>query len=584
MITSKPRLYYNTGITPNQVLAHSSLLNNASYRDFDDHIGLQDFFLTSFKLKATWDEVKEADYMKFGNAYYWITPKMINDNCCRIYCQLDALTSLGGALECTYSGGVVHRYQPATAERTDYFANIVDEPIGCSQILRARTVANWSMTNGNSPVRLIASTVDLSDTTTSLSPNTDQQALVFSGDIGITPGADKYTVVVPKPPAPAQYTTFYGFDSESRTVGFGLYDATNATVKKNLQYIRALGLSDAVLFSYEIPLGAVSPIVADANGHITSIGQSYASASGDLGWRTAATDSITSGFGTIPTGGDPTSLYYKTYSVYTSYVIRGRLSGDIKQFKASEIANNNTIEFMWVADPQFGGTSYCAPRYFYNSDNVYYRIANAAKGLPWKEVPISYNGASGSLWSKNTYAMQQGEKIRNGSGWDYVKNQTGAGILSNLAGLGSYMTAGLMTLKNGGSFEEYLQQMPANMDPRDYQNAKEKAAYLQSQVVAPELSCSPAVGLQSFIDNGFDIIKLMPTDSDAQMINDYFKRYGYAVPNKPFDISMMQTRNDSNYIEVSGVEIMDATVNAGKTIRDAAAAQLQAGCWVKHTL
>ena len=27
MITSKPRLYYNTGITPNQVLAHSSLLN-----------------------------------------------------------------------------------------------------------------------------------------------------------------------------------------------------------------------------------------------------------------------------------------------------------------------------------------------------------------------------------------------------------------------------------------------------------------------------------------------------------------------------------------------------------------------------
>lgn len=584
MITSKPRLYYNTKLRVGDVLDHTSLLNSATYIGFDDHIGLQDYFLTSFKLKATWDQVKNADYMKFGNAYYWITPVMINDNCAKIYCQLDPITTLGGALECTYRGGRVKRYHPSNAERTNYFSNVIDEPVGCSQILKASTVSNWSMTNGNQAINLIACTVDLSDTTTSLSPNVDQQALVFSGDVGITPGTDKYTVVIPKPPAPAQYTTFYGFDGETRTVGFGLYNANDATVKKNLQYIRALGLSDAVLFSYTIPLGAVSPLVEGANGHITSIGQSYASASGDLGWRTATSDSVETGM-TLPSyGGDASKLFYKSYVLHTSYIIRGRLSGDIKQFKASEIHNNQNVEFMWVADPQYGGTAYCGPRWFYGSDNPLYRLANSAKGLPWKEVPITFEGSSGSLWSQNNYHIQQSEIVRGGGRWDMLKSQADIGLASNVSGIGAMAWAGIKAAFGQGTYEENIAQAPMNMDPREYQSAKEKAAYLQSQVVAPDLSCAPAHGLQSFIQNGFDIIKLMPTNSDLENINNFFIKYGYAVPNIAFNSSMLSTRTDFNYIEVSDIEIVSATNNAGRKIMEAASAQLEGGCRIWHQL
>lgn len=590
MITAKPRLYYSTGIGPNDVLDNTNLLNNKTYRDFDDHIGLQDFFLTSFKLKAQWDDVKNADYMKFGNAYYWIQPKMLNENCALIYCQLDPITSLGGTSKLNYRGGRVKRYHPESAVQNNAFANIMDEPIGCSQILVARTVANFSPSNGNSSVNVIASTVKLDDPNVDLSSTTDHAALVFSGDIGVSPSnPDKYTVVIPNPPAPATYTTFYGFDSEARTIGFGLYDADNTTVKKNLQYIRALGLSDAILFSYTVPLGAVSPVVKDANGHITSIGQSYASASGDKGWRIAANDDVRSGF----TNFGAAEVFEKLYSLYTSYVIRGRLSGDIKEFKAREIIESNyNVQFDWVADPQYGGTVYCGPTKFYGSNDPLYRLANSAKGLPWKDVPISSTLPSGALWNRNQYAMQQSEIVRGGGRWDWLKNSAGEGIVANASGLWGMAVSGVGQLLNNvspenfRSYSEIQKMMPANMDPRAYQQAKEKASYLQSYVVAPELSCSPALGLQTFLNNGFDIIKLMPSDADQVRMNNFFARYGYAVPNIPFETWMLSTRNDFNYIEVDDLEVLPSAnaYDAGQQIRNAAAAQFAGGVRILHTL
>lgn len=580
MITAKPRLYYNTGIKWGYCLAYKSLLDTKTYRDFDDHVGLQDYFLTSFKLKADWDDVKNADYMKFGNGYYWIKPQMINENCALIHCTLDPITTIGGALACDYDGGIIKRAHPKAAQQNDYYANMCDEPVGCSQILRAIPYT-FNMTAQTATVNAIASTVDLSDTTTSLSPNTEQDALVFSGEIGLTSNPEKYTVVIPKAPAPAIATQYRAFGSNYFTQGFGLYDASNATVQHNLEYIRSLGLSDCILFSYIIPQNMIFPITISANGHIDAIGQSYYQTPADLGWRGATTLDITDDMPSM----SGQEQFYKCFSLYTSYIIRGRLSGDMKEFKASEIRHPSTssIEFSWNADPQYGGTSYCAPSYYQQSDDPYLRIGNAVKGLPWKETPIAIGGATNELWSRNQYAMANSERVRSGSTWDYLQANAGTGIMSNLSGL----TVTLWDMARGAINPNYqAPSRPMNLDPKDYLDAKTKAEYLQNQVQAPLLTSSPAIGLQSFIQNGFDIFHVCPVASDIVNINEFFKRYGYAQPNIKFDKSWITSRNDFNYIEVADIKIRKtaSTVDVGKSIIEAAQAQLEGGVTILHSL
>ena len=74
MITAQPRLYYNTKLTPGNVLDYTSRLNSATHRDFQDHVFIQDLNLPKIKLKATWNDVKNADYCKINNTYFniWI--------------------------------------------------------------------------------------------------------------------------------------------------------------------------------------------------------------------------------------------------------------------------------------------------------------------------------------------------------------------------------------------------------------------------------------------------------------------------------------------------------------------------------
>lgn len=572
MITAQPRLYYNTGLRVGQVIDDPSKMDSWSYRDFDVHVGLQDFFLTSFKLKADWDDVKNADYMKYGDAYYWITPTMLNENCAEIFCQLDALTSIGGPLAQEYISGTLTRAHPLVISD---MSNTCEEPVKPSSILKAVIHPITFTAGGNETLTVVASTVKLDDPNVSLSPNVEQDALVFSGQIGLS-STDKYVVAIPKAPAAATSTIIGAFGTSYNSVGYGLYDAGNATVKKNLEYIRSLGLSEAILFSYTIPKNAIS-ISKSADGHIISI---YGTNSP---WVSGASVSA----GVSPA--NYTVKYYKTHLTERSFTIRGRLSGDIKNFKACEIVDPYTVQpgslitFYYATDPQYQGTTYCAPGTYYGASDDLTRIAQAAKGLPWKDTPISI-GATGTREAWNQRALALGEyhgglsrAISQGGSIGGIvgnlANYGGQGLATNVLGLISTLTGAAGLTKSG----------PMNMDPDSYEKAKLEMAYAQSQVQAPELTTSPALGLQNYLDNTFDIIELRPYDNDLINIDKFYARYGYAQPNIPFTKNYLNSRPDFNYIEGHGIHIAPtAAANYGKSIVEAAEAQLNGGCTIWH--
>lgn len=560
MIINKPTLYFNTGFNVCNIPDSPALIYKCDSITFDDHIALQDYFISSFKLKATWDQVKNADYMHFGNAWYFVKPRMINENCAEIFCQLDALTTMGGPLALTYVGGAIAR---AHALSDGVGENTCEDAVGPSSILRA---VNYTATPtiGSGAIKVIASTVKLNDISANLlDPTNKKDALVFSGEITKGTDTEEYIVAIPKGPAPAEPTTIHCLGGTTKTVGYGLYDADNSTVKTNLEYIRSLGLSDCILFSYEIPEG-MATYTPGTNGHIASL-------NGANDFIEKVSLSYSSDFGS--------GIHNrKTYLTANKFAIRSALSGDLKEFEAKEImTSGGAITFEVATDPQMGGTSYCAPGVYFGSDNLALKVGNSAKGLPWKEIPIAFNGASGSMLAKNNLKMSLGDLQRSYTNGEITKHGI-EGILANAAGL--IRTPGQLDNPNLISKEQY-----ANMNPFQYEKTKEIAQFKQSQIVSPDLSTSPALGLQNFLANNFNIIHLIPTTSDQQKIDKFYTMFGYAQPNIAFDKAYLSGRQYFNYIETSGVHIARSSAsNYGIAIKNAAEDQLNAGVRIWHVL
>lgn len=569
MITAKPKIYVGTGLRVGNVPDDVSKLEQwaSQVRVFDDHVGLQDFFLTSFRLKATWDEVKDADYMQYGAAYYWIIPKMLNENCAEITCVRDDLTTMGGPSRLEYIGGYITRAHPLSANTFD---NVLEEPVGPANVLVAHnTKINFSSA-ASDDLSIVASTVKLDDPNIDLSPTLVRDALVFSSQVGTGTSSNDYTIAVPKPPAASASTLLRSMGKTISTVGFGLYDATNATVKKNLQYLRSIGLSDAILFSYRLPKGNISFNIS-TDGAITFI---YG----------GGTDAFSGGnnvsvvFGT----GSFVPKFKKTYLVNRSIVLRSRLSGDTKTFKPYEIMNNNNMFFQLALDPNYQGTSYCAPQYYYGVEDDALKIANSVKGLVWAECPISIGGATGSRWSQNELAAN----LRSAS----IGGTLGEGNLEGLAGIGLggilTSTMGLTSFLNqeasralGGNYKA-----PANITPENYRALQARAKFAQSQVQGPQLTSSPAFGLQNYISNEFDVLDIRPDDDDIRRIDKYFERYGYKQPNVVFSKAYLSSMPSFNYIEGYDIHIAPtaATSGFGREIIEGAEAALCGGCTIWH--
>ena len=116
-----------------------------------------------------------------------------------------------------------------------------------------------------------------------------------------------------------------------------------------------------------------------------------------------------------------------------------------------------------------------------------------------------------------------------------------------------------------------------------YDYAKADVAYGQKQVIAPDLSCSPAFGLQNTITDQFYIWRLEPTLNDLDKIDLYYTQYGYPQGGKIFNKDMLKHRSKFNYIKMSSVEITRGS-GFGIAIRREGERQLLAGLKIWHVL
>ena len=569
-------LYYNTGFDPENIPDSPSLLNSCEKTTLAVHFDLQDLFLTTIDLNIQWDNVKDADYLKFGNAYYFILGiKMINVNNARLYLQLDALTTMGGPNALSYNGGIVEQCHQNTDVLGD---NIIEPAIGCSEIL---TATSFSTDINISGAQIVGSTLDLT-ATNSISQTTGiGEATAYQTDIGMSGNPDIYTVVVPKSLPPAQPTALgLGAVVNDYTSGFGYYDYNNQTVKDNIQYLRELGIEGALLYSYTIPSGGYT----ETNGHIDSI---------DI---LKLTSTIAASLPATAT----TISNNKTKITYTKIVGQNVLSGDSHTFEPMDVINPNTgtFDFNIYSDFQYGGRMYMYPVAYKGQFLAgHSRLALSVKSLPWKEFPIAFNTMSGSLWAQNQYAFDRGDVQKFYANPQKAATRAGESLVANASGLSRSVNE-LMELAGGSrsirnpwtnpdieGLAQWRKEFPAagNMDAKAYDYAKVDAAYGQKQVIAPDLSCSPAFGLQNTITDQFHVWILRPTDNDLAKIDLYYTQYGYPQGGKIFNKNMLSGRSKFNYIRMSSVEITRGS-GFGIAIRREAERALVAGVRIWHVL
>lgn len=562
MATKPTRLYYNTGFSPGNIPDRPALLNSCQYIDLNYHYDKQEQFLSSMMIQATYDQVKNADYLKYGNTYYFIVGiEAINENNMRLFLEIDALTTMGGPAALNYIGGIV---QQAHESVDSYDINTIDPGIGCSQILTIKTKTASINFNGNV---IIASTLDLSATTPTADENgiIQGQSLIFNTEIGTGEATKDYTVVVPKSLPPAKPTTVVNGDISYTTPGFGYYDASNETVKANIQYLRSLGIEGAILYSYQLPSG----IAATVRGHIQTLNAR-----------------------TIPNGflayiNEDYGSYYnkKTYTTYSKYTLQSVLSGDSQTYDALDISNSGAIVFDIFLDPQYGGRAYCYPKTFMNNTSNL-NIVRGVKSLPWKDFPISFTTMSGAQWAQNEYAFAKGDIER---GILNPAMEGNSGMITK--GLRNAATDTMGAINAIASLmtpnpDQTMASLKGNLDDKQYSYAKAAVDYGQRQIIAPDLTCSPALGLQNLFNKQFVLYHLMPSILDLDRIDKYYTMYGYPQGNRTFKKSMLSGRQYFNYIQASDITIVrnGGAANAGLAIRRQAEYQLNAGVRIWHTL
>lgn len=582
MGTRQTRLYYNTGFNAGNTPGYTSILNNANYLDLEQHWDYQDFFLASMKLKATWDQVKNADYLKYGDAYYWVTGcTMINNNLAELSLQLDALASMGGAKSLSYTSGILKRAHPLSDGE---FQNTLAEPIAPQRALRLQGTANVGPQDCSCDV-FTMSTLAFSDNIT-VDSNGNVKPLHGTATEYKVAGEDAGSVIIPNSPKGASGCQVGGTYISGINYYVSFSSSSGQKVANQIAYFRSLGLEQAIVGNYAVPdfwcdgkysgYAATNAIPA----RVTSFSKLQPTQVSATAYRPYS------------------SRWKKSIEMNNSYTVMSKLTGESKTYKTQDIVGGGSRPlFSMCADINIHGKPYIWPSYYRGANTSGYIGSNGISGMQWLDIPVVATGASGSIWIGNNYARDSASLARDTVelGYNSVKN-----VIGNIAGsasktnwskdvvneygiaipqtgttpsLGSVgMLGGVIDTSANLAFSGSKLQYAADKLDTDFAQA--------TQFVTPSVNGALADGLQTSIPNGFYIYHFMMDNRDVEKFDDFFTKYGYAQDCK-FDKSYMSDHWGLGYVYIQTSDIHIArsgmAANVGVGVKNLAEEQLNGG-------
>lgn len=579
--------YKNTGFSIGNTPDSPELLSGSQSVVLPITDLVQNRTLNSVRVRAEngYDNIKDVDYCKIGDAYYWVTNvTMLAVDVARLDLVIDALLSVGGYSSLTIISGTVQRGTTPTDGFGEWTAPEPITPRNPLQLVIGNVIGD-SSDSKSSDTTLIASTIDLATDKTDATTYTDPT------------NTDNIVTVPEMPPAIGDNLTVMQIGPEDTDKKFAwtpmqrYYDANNEKVRNNVAKARGLNQEGGIIGQWVIPSAYIKggkPSITD-DGLVSNLTSAWIDESSGLNFE------------------------YKTvknkkllYGSMNAYQIISVGSGNEAEFSPEDIRNADepAPNFVVFSDLRMGQKPFCRPKYYLkDSQNIY---QNCVPGQEWANAPLVYYDKSGSTLDRIAFNAER--EIQAGLNQRTIYETAGisagggaTGMFSAVGGWVNRALAGAVGLSgmaegviNAGVPEEYrlsgsqmygAAKYAATGDisnaVQDMANEYKKASigFGSSQVVAPNIQFPRADALRDYFGNGFLIIRRRPSDKDIEWMDQWYTMMGYDAQNAPLTMEWFNSRTYFNYVVTGDAEFGG---NIPFYMRELLSAQLRGGIRIWH--
>lgn len=578
----------NTGFNAGNIPASPSILESvaSTYRDVTSLEIMQQRFLPSIKVSATWEQVQDVDYVRVGtpNAgamYYFVNGvSMLASDVAELSIELDALTSVGGVANIKVIDGQTERWSGVEVGDSD------DPLLTPSDTMEID--GGW-MFEGESDVTQEAfyeCTLNIGSTATG-----DGKTFTdgTTGESATVPSAKELTI---KTSFRLPHTSQGG--TERGTLLYcDTHSGTSAHPNKsdeNVAKLRSLGLEDAVVAHVVYPSDKVE--LPDA----------YGSDSWDDYFAAYITGVDRVERSDLPIDGQIAASTVANYKHINNsdFCKMGLLtcSGDKMEFLPKEIDLSDGIRI--VSDPNTDGKVYYRFNNYKGLNNISGFWLNCVAGMSWKQTPLVFNGKSGSEIDRAVYSNSTMM-----AGVDYQAGRIDKGVnmiasampmmnqSSGVNGSMSYdrngawgkssanMSSGQMSGVNVGGIISSAASYFTDLARRDASSLAGISNFGYSQIALPTLKFPyKAETMRDLHNNGLYVYQYKYSARDISRISKLLTRYGKKYI-AALTESMLVPSNTENfvYVRATGVSVTHKTVNniGENWINNAIANQLEGG-------
>lgn len=556
------KAYYNTGLTVGNCLDDISQLDYLGFssRTFESIAIKQDRGRIDIRINTTYDNIKDADYVKINNIGYWVTGiHMLNDNVAQVGLQQDFVTTVGITGLEIISGWCIRRH----VNDDTIYKNTLDEPFQPTN--RLEIDFGNEITGGGTPGVnrvVVVSSIDLANIAT-----LESKAY---------PDAAGDKVLVPQLPTCSSSSTTYVSHivgtKQSKVPMTQAYAGSDAAILQALSTVRSLGVESCIVACYNLP--------GEWTGTPGSSGSLYTQIND-------ASQNVSSAFsrewGT-----------YKNKKVYSGQfqkiLIYSLASGDSSENRVEDIINptSNLITWFVAADTRFNGNPVCRPLYYHGTENT--KLMSTINGAKWQQTPITYQGASGYEWSMRSRDIQL-QRAAEGAGLGILNNAVG--MLGG--GLGANKAATALGSANN-MFGNYAQEkndlINASAGPigsaTGIMNNISQYAFthdnlnlsMARQLSDVEVKFPRIPSFQDYVGNNFYEMRYRLSDNDMTRFDNFLTQFGYAV-DEVLDITCFSGRTHFNYIQGRDVSLKKSGVP--QYLLAGFASSIESGVRIWHT-
>ena len=604
------RLYKSTGFNADNFPDSENLLNQYSYEDVPAIDTLQDRFLTSIRVKTTWDSVKNCDYCRVSSGtdrfFYSVRPiRMTSTDTAELSLLPDFLLSAGGVSSLKFTDGVTERVCVDVAD--DVFGAYTEDDPLTQPVKPLKMVQSdiypWTgnTSNRNKHYTFVESTVNLH-----VFEEDPALAVDYIVPTGMPGAGDKVTVPFMDD---IPFATDHLYGGKRGTCTFRLdglgSDETGESpqITDGMKRARGLGMDNAIISQYKVPYVFVS--TSSPVTELDTETRGYTR----LGGMTREYDSGIPY--TMPGTYKNKRISYGEYTKYGIITCAGNRAEyraeDIIEDDEEEVPENPTISVH--PDVRSDGRPFWRFRMINHSGANFWQ--NCLAGADWQSVPLVWSEKSGS----ELYRMQfeadrkmQSHAYAWGQAWnaantaksafgafsgvqqgDYTVASTFAqgrahygSIAGGLSAVGSAFAP--QFIEAGLAVGEGAVRGLALADMYHQHGITQTLNYLASNVVvAPEIQIPYNTNImREMYDNGCVVYRYVYDDYDIARVDKLLTMYGYKIT-KALESTDFTNRPKFNYVQAHGVSVTaSGNTSLPKWMADGCAAQLEGGVRIWH--